>query len=294
MKDLRDWALGYPAVRVRAYAYFSLSLPFILCSCSPLRTAVPNSNSAVKAVPKKSEQGQTVLKEIQGAGASKLASLRCSPIQIERDETQQRRVALTFDGDWNASATFDIVKALRRRNLNATFFLTGHFCHTFPAECKALKDAGMEIGSHSYSHLRFQNISNDKIRRQLANCEDAMSQRFGHATKPLFRFPYGESDSRSRKAVAEAGFQPIYWSLDSLDGFGAEKSGDFVFNRVIGRVKPGDIVLMHVSSAGTAAALAGILDELQRKGLRQVPVGDILTDRLTEKRNALAGDAGRR
>ncbi len=279
--------MQYHTKSAGAYVYLILSLPFVLCSCAPFKTAVPSSNPSVRAVPKKSKQDKTLLKEIKGAETSKLAMLRCSPIQIERDETLKRRVALTFDGDWNASATLDIIKALRRRNLKATFFITGHFCHTFPLECKALKDAGMEIGSHSFSHPRFQNISNFQIRKQLANCEDAMSQRFGHATKPLFRFPYGESDSRSCKAVAEAGFQPIYWSLDSLDGFGAEKSEEFVFNRVIGRVKPGDIVLMHVSSAGTAAALLGILDELQRKGLRQVCVSDILTERLPEKRNVI-------
>ncbi len=280
--------MHYPTKKAGAYVCFSLSLPFVLCSCAPSKTAIPNFNPSVRAVPKKSERNKTLLKEIQGAGTRKLATLRCSPVQIERDETQQRRVALTFDRDWNASATFDIIKALRRRTLKATFFITGHFCHTFPSQCKALKDSGMEVGNHSYSHPRFQNISNFQIRMQLANCEEAISQRFGYATKPLFRFPYGESDSRSCKAVAAAGFQPIYWSLDSLDGFGAEKSEEFVFRRVIGRVKPGDIVLMHVSSAGTAAALPRILDELKRKGLRQVCVSDILIERLPEKLNSIA------
>ncbi len=274
----------------RAYAYFSLSLPFVLCGCALSRTAFLGSSSAVKSASKKTVKDQTLFKDVHGAGENKLSSLRCSPIQVERDEPLQRRVALTFDGDWNASATLDIIKALSRRNLKATFFLTGHFCHSFEAECKALKDAGMEIGNHSYSHPRFQYISNDKIRRQLSNCEEAMIQRFGHAAKPLFRFPYGESDSRSCKTVAQACFQPIYWSIDSLDGFGAEKSADFVSKRVLRRIKSGDIVLMHVSSAGTAAALPGILDELHRKGLRQVRVGDILTERLTEERNELASE----
>ena len=279
--------MQYLTKRSRVYVHLSLSLPLVLCSCAPPKTAVVDSSPSVNAVIKKSEQDKALLKKIQGTRASTLAKLRCSPIQIERDETLWRRVALTFDGDWNASATLDIVKALRRRNLKATFFITGHFCHTFPAECRALKDAGMEIGNHSYSHPRFQNISNNQIRRQLANCEDAMSQRFGHATKPLFRFPYGESDSRSCKAVSNAGFQAIYWSLDSLDAFGAEKSADFVLKRVSRRLKPGDIVLMHVSSAGTAAALPHILDELQRKGLRQVCVSDFLTERLPVKRNSI-------
>ena len=189
-----------------------------------------------------------------------------------------KRVAITFDGDWDASATYAIVESLKRHRVKGTFFITGHFCHQFPRECKALADAGMELGSHSYTHPMFSKISNSQIRRQLEETEGAMRQRFGRGSKPLFRFPSGESDDRSRGVVAKEGFQAIYWSLDSLDAYGEEKSSNFVRQRIINRIKSGDIVLMHVSAHGTANALNDILDHIQNRGLKVVPISEMMRE----------------
>lgn len=139
-----------------------------------------------------------------------------------------------------------------------------------------MKRAGMEIGSHSCTHPYFTRISDDAIRLQLDRAETIFTATFGAGTKPLFRFPYGDSDPRSRKAVAAAGFQSIYWSLDTLDAFGRQKDATFVRDRTLNRIRAGDIVLMHVSSTGTAEALPEILDALTKRGIRVTPVSDFL------------------
>ena len=254
-----------------------LSLSFALSGCQKTKAV-----SVVKVPPqlnlpsKANASRPPTPTKPKASDRSRLSNWKCRPDQIERGNPKNREVAFTFDGDWDASATESIVKTLDRHHAKGTFFITGHFCHRFPKECKALANSGMEIGGHSYTHPYFQKISAESIRKQLANTEEAMVQRFGVGTKPIFRFPYGESDDRSRRVVAEAGFQGIYWSLDSLDGFGEEKSSDFVRSRIINRIKPGDIVLMHVSAHGTANALDDILTHIENRGLKAVPVSEMM------------------
>lgn len=205
-----------------------------------------------------------------------LSNWKISWKQVERADPKFKSVALTFDGDCFANATIPIVNSLKKRGIRATFFISGRFANVFPKECQALIDADMEIANHSHTHPYYQKISADAIRKEFEKSEAAIAKRFGRGTKPLFRFPYGESDVRSRKVTANLGFQSIYWSLDALDAFGEQKSGAFVKNRILNRVKAGDIVLMHVSSKGTADALPAILDELAQRGLKVVPVSQML------------------
>ena len=186
------------------------------------------------------------------------------------------KVALTFDAGNDARAVPLILKTLGERHLHATFFLTGQFCEKYPRACRAISDAGMELGNHSYSHPHFTHISDSKIVDELERAELAIVKACGRGARPLFRFPYGDSNRHTQKIVASAGFQPIHWSLDSLDAYGRQKSADFVASRIDSRLKPGAITLMHVSCVSSARALPRILDQLTRMHAQQVPVSDLL------------------
>jgi peptidoglycan/xylan/chitin deacetylase (PgdA/CDA1 family) len=184
-------------------------------------------------------------------------------------------VALTFDGDWFATGAEAIVGTLARHHARATFFLTGHFCHTFPAVCRALSAAGMELGNHSERHPDFTRQSDARIRTELERGEEALVQTFGHGARPLFRFPYSACDARSEALVARAGFQSIDCSLDVLDTVGRPKTSDFIAHRVMNQVRAGDVVLLHFT-AGTAGALPRICNYLDHAGLQLVPVSTLL------------------
>lgn len=186
------------------------------------------------------------------------------------------RVALTFDAGSDAKAVPLILKELQARHVHATFFLTGRFCEKFPEECRAIADAGMELGNHSYRHPHFTRLSATQIRQELDRAEAAIVKACGRGAKPLFRFPYGDCDERTQEIVAAAGYQPIRWTLDSLDSVGKKKSADFVAQRINSRIKPGYITLMHVSCVTSAEALPRIFEQLDSLGARVTPVSELL------------------
>ena len=210
-----------------------------------------------------------------------LALYRPSPRIFEALESPPRqtpvqKVALTFDAGSDDSAVQAILAQLKAHQTHATFFLTGRFCEQYPDSCRAIADAGMEIGNHSYSHPYFTKRKDAEITEQLAKADAAIQKACGRSTRPLFRFPYGDCNRHTRQVVATAGYQPIGWTLDSLDSVGAKKSANYVANRIIRKIKPGYVTLMHVSYPQSAAALPRIFAYLEKQHLQAVPVSELL------------------
>ena len=98
----------------------------------------------------------------------------------------------------------------------------------------------------------------------------------GRGARPLFRYPFGDSDRRVRAVVAGEGYQGIHWTLDSLDSVGKPKDADFVVKRILSKIKPGSITLMHVSRVESAKSLPQIFDYLDSQGIEVVPVSELL------------------
>lgn len=73
------------------------------------------------------------------------------------------------------------------------------------ARLRQLRSAGIDIGSHSVSHVRLAEQSTDRIRVEVRQSkmelEDVLGEKVVH-----FCYPYGSHDMRSVEAVAEAGY----------------------------------------------------------------------------------------
>lgn len=74
------------------------------------------------------------------------------------------------------------------------------------ARLRQLRAAGIDIGSHSVSHVRLTEQSIERIReeatRSKAELEDVLGERIDH-----FCYPYGSHDMRVVEAVAAAGYR---------------------------------------------------------------------------------------
>jgi peptidoglycan/xylan/chitin deacetylase (PgdA/CDA1 family) len=239
----------------------------------PTQTAPPVGNAPKTAAiaPKPAEPAAP-------SNAAKLANFRLLKEDWETLPIKTDKVAITFDGGADDKATALILQTLKQHNVKCTFFLTGFFCRRFPKSAKSIADAGMEIGSHSDTHPHFTKCSDAKIQKELAQSEAIIEKICGVNPKPLFRFPYGDRDKRSIAAVYNAGYQSVRWTLDALDAFGEPKSADFVAQRLTSKVKGGDVILMHVSSIGSAKALPRLFAHLEKKNLKPVLVSDLLLD----------------
>jgi peptidoglycan/xylan/chitin deacetylase (PgdA/CDA1 family) len=186
-------------------------------------------------------------------------------------------LALTFDAGSDARPVNQILRVLADEQLRCTFFLTGKWVSRFPSTARAIVDAGHEIGNHSWSHPAFTQLSDDEIRDELERTEKVIQETTGATSLPLFRPPLGDRDRRVLKTVADAGYQTIYWTLDSHDSVVKGITQAQIRDRVTRNLRAGSIVLMHCGSQPTADALPEIIAAARSRGLAPVTVGQLLT-----------------
>jgi peptidoglycan/xylan/chitin deacetylase (PgdA/CDA1 family) len=109
----------------------------------------------------------------------------------------------------------------------------------------------------------------DKIAADMLQCEQAISQATG--CKPTwFRPPFGVTNHNIAKAVEIRGYNVAAWSIRSFDTVKSNK--DKIIKRVVARLKPGDIILLHDNLQHTPHVLEQIILEAKEKGYGFVTV----------------------
>jgi peptidoglycan/xylan/chitin deacetylase (PgdA/CDA1 family) len=164
--------------------------------------------------------------------------------------TSRHVVALTFDAGANADAVASILRTLERANVPATFFLTGNFVRDFPASARAIAEAGYRIGDHTITHPYLTQQSDAGVQREILGAARHITAVTGKNPVPLFRFPFGDADARVISIANSLGYVPVRWTADTLGWKGASGhiTPEIVVSRVLGALRPGEIVLMHVGS----------------------------------------------
>ncbi|MBO8142543.1 MAG: polysaccharide deacetylase family protein [Firmicutes bacterium] len=184
-----------------------------------------------------------------------------------------RWVALAVNVDWGEEYLPAMLSEFRKRGIRVTFFPTGRFAEIRPDLIRAMVDGGHEIGNHGYRHDHPIALSDAALKDLIVRNQELLRQVAGVTTR-LFAPPYGEVDPRVVRIAASTDHWTIMWTVDTVDW--RRPPPETIVRRVLSRVQPGAIVLMHPTEP-TVAALPALLDTLTAGGWQVVPVGQLLT-----------------
>ncbi len=190
-----------------------------------------------------------------------------------------KQVALTFDDVPDPRFTPQVLDALRKEDVKATFFVVGHRAKKYPNLLRKIHQEGHIIGNHSYSHPQFKNRSLKQFQNEILRTEKIIANVIGYRPK-LIRPPYGEINEEQIKWAKTHGYTIVNWNVDSLDwkGLNAEK----VKQNVLQALGPGSIVLQHAGGgtgsdlSGTIQALPDIIRSLKTQGYHFVTLPELL------------------
>jgi polysaccharide deacetylase family sporulation protein PdaB len=208
---------------------------------------------------------------------SAFAAEKHEPSAIYKIDTDKKLVALTFDISWGNKTPEPVLNVLKQKHVKkATFFLSGPWTLRHQEIVKQIHTMGFEIGNHGNLHKDFSNYPNSWIRQQVGLSEKSIYQVTGVKTK-LIRTPNGDFNQRVLSCLNGMGYTVIQWNTDSLDW--KNPGVEAIKNRVLTRVVPGDIILMHASDSSKqiVQALPQIIDGLQVKGYKFVTVSELLS-----------------
>ena len=125
-------------------------------------------------------------------------------------------VGITFD-DGYANLVEDALPALKRHGFSATMFvLSGMLGRTnewdalpwrlmSAEQARELAAAGMEIGSHSVTHMRLAGADPDQLKAEVSDSRESLSDLIGTPVRG-FAYPYGSMDAAAQQAVSDAGY----------------------------------------------------------------------------------------
>ena len=177
-------------------------------------------------------------------------------------------VYLTFDDGPTPAYTPPILALLARYQARATFFVIGRNAAAYPELVRQEHAAGHGVGNHTWNHRRLTDLEGGRLEAEV----DATSAVIGRATgAPVrcLRPPYATVDAASADRARARGLRLVLWDVDSNDW--RRPGAAAIAGRVLGRVRSGDVVLMHDGGGNrdqTVAALQQVLASLSARGFR--------------------------
>ncbi|GEM86264.1 polysaccharide deacetylase family protein [Meiothermus granaticius] len=181
--------------------------------------------------------------------------------------------ALTFDDAPHPLYTPLLLDALRRARVRATFFCIGRNAKAYPYFIRDLSREGHEIGNHTYHHVRLNNLDAASIRQEIVLANQVLE---GITGKPVhfFRPPGGRFSPTVLSVVRELGMTMAFWTDDPAD---FDNLGDArLENRLVSKLRPGGIVLLHDNVLQTTQVLSSFLSVAERQGIRLDTLGALV------------------
>lgn len=175
-------------------------------------------------------------------------------------DTTEKKLYLTFDAGYENGNTAPILDALKKHQAPATFFLVGNYLNSSPELVKRMVAEGHTVANHTFHHPDMSKIStSEAFALELTEMENLYQSITGQEMKKYYRPPQGKYSESNLRMANDLGYQTFFWSLAYVDWYeDKQPTKEEAFKKLIGRIHPGAIVLLH----STSKTNGEILDEL--------------------------------
>ncbi len=191
------------------------------------------------------------------------------PAGIRALDPTKPMIALTYDDGPFAAVGNRIMDVMNLYGGKCTFFMVGNRVTSYAAEVQRMAREGFEVANHTQDHPNLKKLGAAQIQAQVNACNDVI-QAVSGVRPTVMRLPGG---NKNNTVLANTGMPIILWNIDTNDW--KTKSAQATVNAVLGKVKDGDIVLMHELYSSTAAATETLVPALVSQGFQLVTVSEL-------------------
>ncbi|HEX9100848.1 MAG TPA: glycosyltransferase, partial [Polyangia bacterium] len=212
-----------------------------------------------------------------------------SPYLVRRAGIVPGAVALTFDDGPDPAFTPAILDVLAREKVPATFFVIGARAAAAPALVARMAAEGHEIGNHSFSHPDVDTIGDLRLRTELETTTQIVASITGR--RPLLYRPPSLADIEPRTTAGAAafaragslGYLVVDADVDPRDWEHPRSAA--IVDETLAQAEHGGVILLHDGGgdrAATVQALPALIAGLRARGLRFVPLSELVGKRRDE------------
>lgn len=210
---------------------------------------------------------------IGNAGVDQLKALDAAYL----GNTQEQVIYLTFDAGYENGCTAKILDTLKAHAVPATFFLVGNYIQRNPDLVRRMVEEGHTVGNHTMHHYDMSKISDPAaFQKELEDLEALFREATGQEMEKYYRPPqgvYSESNLRNAQAL---GYRTVFWSLAYVDWKNDDQpTAEAAFAKLIPRIHPGAVVLLHSTSQTNAQILDELLTKWEDLGYSFAPISEL-------------------
>ena len=204
-----------------------------------------------------------------------------------------KQLALTYDDGPNDPYTLRLLEVLARHDVKATFFLIGRYVKQRPDIVCELVKAGHVVGNHTFTHPLLIFKSAAEIKRQLKDCDRALTDAVGGHSN-LFRPPFGGRRPAVFRIAHQMGLEPVMWNVTGYDW--SVSSAEIIEKKVAGQVHGGDVILLHdgghpafgADRSHTIAATDRLIGRYKAQGYEFVTIPEMMKTALSPQPSAIS------
>ncbi|WP_442955377.1 polysaccharide deacetylase family protein [Parablautia sp. Marseille-Q6255] len=185
-------------------------------------------------------------------------------------DTQEKVIYLTFDCGYENGNTPAILAALKKHQAPATFFAVGNFIADNPELIRQMLAEGHTVGNHTMHHPDMSRIAEmTAFEKEIRDLEQIFKETTGQEISKYYRPPQGKYSQANLKMAQQLGYQTFFWSLAYVDWYeDKQPTKEEAFDKLLGRIHPGAVVLLHNTSATNGAILDELLTKWEEMGYR--------------------------
>jgi peptidoglycan/xylan/chitin deacetylase (PgdA/CDA1 family) len=243
-------------------------------ACSGLFSLIPQGEEAILAFMAEHNERMAYERRVR-----RLTFDPVPPAIVYGGNAERMEVAITLDDGGNLDPR--ILDLLESYGIQCTVFPVGRWAERNPEWIRRMDADGWEVANHTYTHPvkkpnRLVDIPDESVKGELLAAQEVISGITGKKY-PYFRPPGGWVDDRVAALAGDLGYITVMWSLDSLDAADPNLTPLDRAERIMARVKPGQILLFHFGGYGTYETLRQLIPRMQSQGYRFVTLGRLFT-----------------
>ena len=198
----------------------------------------------------------------------------------------EKKLVLTFDDGPDKNYTTKVLDILKTEQAPAAFFLIGSNIEKNQKLVKRIYDEGHEIGNHTYSHPKLDNLLRVSADLELNKTRRSIESIIDHTTI-LFRPPYNQFQEPETRAqltpfilARDHNYLTVNESIDAQD-WKAGSTVDSIITRIETGINRGNghIILLHDAGGirdSTIAALPHVIRYFRKKGYVFTSISDLV------------------
>ena len=192
-------------------------------------------------------------------------------------DTSEKVIYLTFDAGYENGCTTKILDTLQKHNVKAAFFLVGNYIARNADLVRRMVEEGHTVGNHTMHHPDMSKLKDkEAFAKELQDLEELFLETTGKPLPKYYRPPQGIYSEENLKLAKDLGYKTVFWSLAYVDWKNdSQPSKEEAFAKLLPRIHPGAVALLHSTSETNAQILDELLTKWEEMGYSFAPISEL-------------------